>query len=105
MSHNLADAFLALAARWPDRPAVQSQDPNLTFSQLVDRARRIAAVLQKNGIGVGDRVGIAQASTTHAFLLMLASWFCGATALVVDFRTRAPERQKLADRERNRAMS
>jgi acyl-CoA synthetase (AMP-forming)/AMP-acid ligase II len=97
MSHNLADAFLALAARWPDRPAVQSHDTNLTFSHLVDRARRIAAVLQKNGIGVGDRVGIAQASTTHAFLLMLASWFCGATALVVDFRTRAPERQKLAD--------
>ena len=97
MSHNLADAFLALAARWPDRPAVQAPDINLTFSQLLDRAKRIAGVLQNKGVGVGDRVGIAQTSTAQAFLLMLGSWFCGATALVIDFRTRAPERQKLAD--------
>jgi acyl-CoA synthetase (AMP-forming)/AMP-acid ligase II len=67
MSHNLADAFLALAARWPDRPAVQSQDTNLTFSQLVDRARRIAAVLQKGGVSVGDRVGIARRAPRMRF--------------------------------------
>jgi acyl-CoA synthetase (AMP-forming)/AMP-acid ligase II len=97
MSHNLADAFIALANRWPDRPAVQSPDTSLTFSQLIGKASRIAELLKRRGIGVGDRVGIAQASTTQAFLLMLGTWLCGATALVVDFRTRAPERKKLAD--------
>lgn len=97
MSHNLADAFIALADRWPDRPAVLSPDTSLTFSQLVSRASRIAELLKRRGIGGGDRVGIAQTNTTNAFLLMLATWLCGATALVVDFRTRAPERKKLAD--------
>ena len=97
MSHNLADAFIALANRWPDRPAVLSPDTSLTFSQLVGRASRIAELLKRRGIGSGDRVGIAQTSTTQAFLLMLGAWLCGATALVVDFRTRAPEHKKLAD--------
>lgn len=97
MSHNLADAFIALANRWPDRTAVLSPDTSLTFSQLVGRASRIAELLKRRGIGRGDRVGIAQTNTTHAFLLMLGAWLCGATALVVDFRTRAPERKKLAD--------
>ena len=97
MTHNLADAFLALATRWPDRPAVEAPDVSLTFSQLMGRAARIAELLKRRGIGVGDRVGIAQTSTTQAFLLMLAAWLCGATALVIDFRTRAPERKKLAD--------
>jgi long-chain acyl-CoA synthetase len=97
MSHNLADAFVALANRWPDRPAVLSPDTSLTFSQLVGRASRIAELLKRRGIGSGDRIGIAQTSTTQAFLLMFGAWLCGATALVVDFRTRAPERKKLAD--------
>jgi acyl-CoA synthetase (AMP-forming)/AMP-acid ligase II len=97
MTHNLADAFTALASRWPARPAVLSPDTSLTFSQLVDRAARIAELLKRRGIGTGDRVGIAQTNTTQAFLLMLGAWLCGATALVIDFRTRAPERKKLAD--------
>ncbi len=46
---------------------------------------------------MGDRIGIAQTSNAEAFVLMLGAWHCGATALVVDFRTRAAERRKLAD--------
>jgi long-chain acyl-CoA synthetase len=97
MTHNLADAFVALANRWPDRPAVESQDSSLTFSQLVRRAAQIAELLRRRCVGVGDRIGIAQTSNAEAFVLMLGAWHCGATALVVDFRTRATERKKLAD--------
>jgi long-chain acyl-CoA synthetase len=97
MPHNLADAFIALANRWPDRPAIESPDLSLTFSQLLGRASRIAQLLRRRGVRTGDRVGIAQTSNIEAFLLMLGAWLCGATALVVDFRTRAAERKKLAD--------
>ena len=65
--------FIALATRWPDRPAIQAPDISLTFSQLVGRASRIAELLKRRGIGIGDRVGIAQTNTTQAFLLMLGS--------------------------------
>jgi long-chain acyl-CoA synthetase len=96
MTHNLADTFVALADRWPDRPAIESPDLSLTFSQLVGRASRIAQLLRTE-ITIGDRIGIAQTSNIEAFVIMLGAWFCGATALVVDFRTRAAERKKLAD--------
>lgn len=95
--HNLADAFFALSNRWPDRPALASSSESLTFSQLMDRASRLAELLRRRGVRIGDRIGIAQTSNAEAFLLMLACWLCGATALVVDFRTRAAERKKLAE--------
>ena len=58
---------------------------------------RIAELLRRRGVEIGDRIGIAQTSNAEAFVLMLGAWLCGATALVVDFRTRAAERKKLAD--------
>jgi long-chain acyl-CoA synthetase len=97
MSHNLADAFVALAYQWPERPAVVTQSKSLTFSQLVDSAARIAELLRRRGVRIGDRIGIAQTSSAEAFVFMLGAWLCGATALVVDFRTRSAERKKLAD--------
>jgi long-chain acyl-CoA synthetase len=97
MSHNLADAFLALAYRFPDRPAIESPDSALTFSQVAGRALHIAELLRRQDVEIGDRIGIAQTSNAEAFVLMLGAWLCGATALVVDFRTRAAERKKLAD--------
>jgi long-chain acyl-CoA synthetase len=97
MTHNLADVFVGLADRWPDRPAVESPDSSLTFSQLIRRASHIAELLRRRGVGVGDRIGIAQTSNAEAFVLMLGVWHCGATALVMDFRTRANERRKLAE--------
>jgi acyl-CoA synthetase (AMP-forming)/AMP-acid ligase II len=95
--HNLADAFLALSSRWPDRPAIDWPAGKLTYSQLMFRASRIAELLRRRDVRVGDRIGIAQTNNAEAFLLMLGAWLCGATALVVDFRTRAAERKKLAD--------
>jgi long-chain acyl-CoA synthetase len=97
MTHNLADAFFALADRWPERPAIDSQEASLTFAQLARRASQIAELLRRQGVGVGDRIGIAQTSNAEAFVFMLGAWHCGATALVIDFRTRAAERKKLVD--------
>src|SRR5262245_12064220 len=97
MSHNLADAFIALGYRFPHQPAIASAGISLTFLQLVNRASRVCELLRRRDIRAGDRVGIAQTSNAEAFLLMLGTWLCGATALVLDFRTRAAERKKLAD--------
>jgi long-chain acyl-CoA synthetase len=61
------------------------------------RASRLAELFRRRDVRIGDRIGIAQSSNSEAFLLILACWLCGATALVVDFRMRAAERKKLAE--------
>lgn len=41
----------AVAARFPDRPAVVQGDRTLTYAQLVDRTRRLARYLADRGLG------------------------------------------------------
>jgi len=92
---NLADVFLALAQRWPDRVAVESADLTLTYDGLMQRARKLATHLAGHGIAAGDRAGIALSTNAETLVAMLALWFLGATPLVADFRSRGAEREKL----------
>ena len=55
---NLADNLTIAAEKHPDRPAVRLDDMVLTYAQLQDGARRVAALLTEKGIGPGDRVGL-----------------------------------------------
>jgi long-chain acyl-CoA synthetase len=55
---NLADNLTATAKTHPDRPAVRLDDMTLSYTELQDGARRVAALLADKGIGPGDRVGL-----------------------------------------------
>ena len=55
---NLADNLTRTAAEHPDRPAVRLDDLTLTYQELQDGARRVAALLTDKGVGPGDRVGL-----------------------------------------------
>ena len=46
------------AAAFPDRLAVVDGDRRLTWSELRERARRLAVALQAGGIERGDRVAL-----------------------------------------------
>src|SRR6266478_2051363 len=50
-------SFLERSARvFPERTAVVSQEMRLTYREFLERARRMAAGLARNGIQPGDRV-------------------------------------------------
>jgi long-chain acyl-CoA synthetase len=55
---NLADNLTTTAQKHGDRPAVKLDDLVLSYTDLQDGARRVAAMLREKGIGPGDRVGM-----------------------------------------------
>ena len=55
---NLADNLTRTAAKHGDRPALKLDDLVLTYAELQDGARRVAAMLKDKGVGPGDRVGL-----------------------------------------------
>ncbi|MDN5767543.1 MAG: long-chain fatty acid--CoA ligase [Humibacillus sp.] len=55
---NLADNLTRTARQHGDRPAIKLDDLVLTYSELQDGARRVAALLKAKGVGRGDRVGL-----------------------------------------------
>jgi acyl-CoA synthetase (AMP-forming)/AMP-acid ligase II len=96
LSTNLADAYCGVAARWPDEPAIAAPAGNLTHRQMIERAADLAGLFRDRGLRPGDRIGVALTDNGEAFVAVLACWFCGASALILDFRTRAGERETLA---------
>ena len=55
---NLVDNLNRTAEQHGDRPAIKLDDLVLTYSELQDGARRVAALLRSKGVGCGDRVGL-----------------------------------------------
>lgn len=96
MIQNLANAFLGLAYRWPDRTAIDAPAQCLTYRELMQRASVLAGLLEKEGVAAGDRIGIALTRNDEALIAMIGIWLLDATALVIDFRARAGERSKIA---------
>jgi long-chain acyl-CoA synthetase len=95
-SVNLADVFVAMASRWPDRPASISQQRTLSFAELAARAAQAARELRSRGVVAGVNVGISIRDNAESLALMIALWMLGATAVPMDFRTNGPEKNLLA---------
>jgi acyl-CoA synthetase (AMP-forming)/AMP-acid ligase II len=93
---NLADVFVGLARRWPERTAVVSPSFTLTYDQLAARAAQSARELRQRGIGPGTNVGIGIRNNAETLVAMIALWMIGATAVPIDFRASAAERNLLA---------
>lgn len=95
-SVNLADVFVGLANRWPDRRATISPNLNLSYGQLVARAAQSARELGSRGIRAETNVGISLRDNAESLVLMIALWMLGATAVPMDFRSSAAEKTLLA---------
>ena len=50
----------------------------LSFGQLADSSKRLAAALTEQGIGVGDRVGVLMTKSVQLPIVLLALWRLGA---------------------------
>ncbi|HUB39571.1 MAG TPA: long-chain fatty acid--CoA ligase [Streptosporangiaceae bacterium] len=55
---NLSTILDRSAAGQPDRPAIRLDDLSVSYQQLSDAARRVAALLKSAGLVNGDRVGL-----------------------------------------------
>ena len=87
----LGQTILRRATISPNEPALTFEGSTLTFAQLGDRVRRMAAVLREGGISAGDRVGYI--GLNHpVFLEMLYACGClGAVFVPLNFRLTGPE--------------
>lgn len=85
---DLGSALLAVARRYPDRPALWARGQRLTYSELFDRAGRIATAMRAAGVPAGERVAILSHRTSTAYIGILAALLNGCT--YVPLNTRFP---------------
>ncbi len=78
---NLADNLTKTAEQHPDRPAVKLDDTVLTYEQLQDGARRVAALLKSKGLKPGDRVGMVLPNVPHYPVIFYGAIAMGAVVV------------------------
>jgi fatty-acyl-CoA synthase len=98
------DAYLDRAAiDFAGDPLVLTDDLTLSYDDVVDQSRRIAAGFAALGIGAGDRVGIVMANHPVTVPLLFAVWRIGAVAVPMNTLYR-PEELEYAIREADCAL-
>lgn len=78
---NLADNLTVTASKHGDRPAVRLGDTVVTYSQLQERAQRVATLLTQRGVGPGDRVGLVLPNVLEFPVLFYGALSIGAVVV------------------------
>ncbi|WP_349239632.1 amino acid adenylation domain-containing protein [Streptomyces sp. CC208A] len=94
----LGDLVRAAAIRWPDRQALHDGRLGLTFAELEQRARTLAAWLAGQGVGPDDRVAVLAEKSALMPVLAVAIWKCGAVYVPLDGTAPVPRLRGLLDR-------
>ena len=97
MSYDLADLFEAVADAVPDREALIVGDRRLTYSQLDERANRLANHLLACGVRPGEHVGLQLMNGSEYLEGMLAAFKIRAIPINVNFRYVEAELRYLYD--------
>ena len=87
----VAGLFREQARVYPGRIALDDGKHRLTYAELDERSRRLAAVLTMRGVGRGDRVAILSENRVEYFDLFFAAARLGAIAACQNWRLAAPE--------------
>ena len=80
-----------VAARYPERVALDFFSRPITYAQLVERVRRAATVLVRAGVRPGDRVGLVMPNCPQHVIAILATMTLGA--VVVEHNPLAPDQE------------
>jgi len=75
---NLALKLVASATRIPDRTATFTGEETMTYAELDSASARLATLLQREGIGAGDRVGVMLPNIAAASIAYYGIWRMGA---------------------------
>ncbi|MDX2342545.1 MAG: AMP-binding protein, partial [Acidimicrobiia bacterium] len=83
----------------PDKTALidEGRDLTLSYADLDDQSRRLAAWLARNGVGAGDRVAFLAGNTTDVFEALFACAKLGAILVPLNWRLAVPELQFIVD--------
>jgi 2-furoate---CoA ligase len=86
------------AERTPDRVAVKDlgSGKQITYSDLIDKADRLAAGFSAHGVKKGDHVGTLMANSLDHLIVLLAAARLGAVGAPVNFRMKSEEVVRLA---------
>src|SRR5262245_2555701 len=69
------------ARRVPGRVVCRYYQQELTYEQLLDRCRRMAAALRARGLKPGDRVGILLPNIPEYLIALFGSWMAGGVTV------------------------
>ncbi|MBM3488597.1 MAG: acyl--CoA ligase [Alphaproteobacteria bacterium] len=92
---NIADALLSNARRRPDHPAIVEPNRVTTHAELGRLIEGIAADLDRRGVAVGDRVGVALRDTCIHLAALFAIARIGAVIVPMDWRWLADEKMRV----------
>ena len=87
----LADLFRRSARVHADRPAVVSDDGELTYRQLDERTDRLAQSLAALGLGHGDRIAVLATTRPEYVETYVAAAKLGVTVVALNVRLHADE--------------
>ncbi|MFG3578704.1 non-ribosomal peptide synthetase [Micromonospora chersina] len=89
------ELFTRTVAAAPEREALVAKGERLTFAELADRARTLAAGLRSRGVRTGTVVGICLPRSTDLIVAMLATWCARGAFLLLDPQQPAGRRRLL----------
>jgi long-chain acyl-CoA synthetase len=90
---NLALNLVASAARIPERTAAITDERAMTYAELDIASARLATLLEREGIGAGDRVGVMLPNIAAAPIAYYGIWRLGAIAVPMNPLMRGREVQ------------
>jgi 3-oxocholest-4-en-26-oate---CoA ligase len=93
---NFADLWELTARSVSERIAVITDDRELTYRELDERADRLAAWLRASGLGRGSRMGVMMRNDARFLECYLAAYKIRAVPVNVNFRATAAELDYLA---------
>ncbi|MGH1373958.1 MAG: acyl-CoA synthetase [Cellvibrionaceae bacterium] len=94
---SLGNLLIRRAQLTPKRRALTFENKTLTFDQLSDRVRRLAADLRANGVCRGDRVGYIGFNHPIFLEALFAASSLGAIFVPLNFRLSGPEIRYIAN--------
>ena len=99
---NIADLVEHAIDLVPDRVALVSDDREVTYAQMEERANRLGHYLREQGVQPGDKVGIYCRNTIEAIEAMVAVFKIRAVMVNVNYRYIENELQYIFDNSEDR---
>jgi len=98
----LTELVLRHAVERPDQVALRDGAAELTYGELVHRARSLAARLRAAGVGPGDHVAMAVPRSVHSVAATVATWLAGAVHVPIDPAQPRARQRAILERARPR---
>ena len=72
------------AERFPNRVACRYYRQEVTYDQLLDQSRRMAAALRARGLQPGERVGMLLPNVPEYLIALFGTWMAGGVAVPIN---------------------